>query len=430
MGDASDNIPGVAGVGEKDRPRPDPAVRQPGRRVRTPGRPGHQARRAGKAGGPQGRGRVVPHFGRDRLRGPVETAPGSYKRGAGDPAAAAALLAELEIHSLVGRLGLSAAPVPTKKADAAPPLPRCSRRLCPCWWRAGCTWPARGRMVRCAGAKRLARARRPPARPAGGRGRAVCVRCKTLYRLALEAGGVGKAIRFDAKLAAYLLNPAASGYTVEQLEAEYAVSPPFPAMLCPRPGRWPPVRSPGRKVAAEGMTHLLNDIELPLALVLADMERTGMLVDRAGLVAFGEELKAVLEQCLARIYAQVGYEFNLNSPKQLGEALFVKWACRPAKRPRAATPPMPKLWKACGPTARRWRTSCNTALTRNSTAPTWRGCSRSSGRMAVCTHLQPDRGPHRAALVQRAQSAEHPHPHRAGQPPAPVLFGKVRLPSG
>ena len=83
------------------------------------------------------------------------------------------------------------------------------------------------------------------------------------------------------------------------------------------------------------MTHLLNDIELPLALVLADMERTGMLVDREGLVAFGEELKAVLEQCLARIYAQVGYEFNLNSPKQLGEALFVKMGLPPRKKTKS-----------------------------------------------------------------------------------------------
>ena len=83
------------------------------------------------------------------------------------------------------------------------------------------------------------------------------------------------------------------------------------------------------------MDRLLAEVELPLALVLADMERTGMLVDKEGLVAFGEKMKQELEGCLARIYEQVGYEFNVNSPKQLGEALFVKLGLPPRKKTKS-----------------------------------------------------------------------------------------------
>ena len=148
---------------------------------------------------------------------------------------------------------------------------------------------------------------------------------KPLYHLALAAGGVGRAIEFDGKLAAYLLNPAASKYELEALAAEYGIAPAFTCPDAPDAGLLAgllPLLD--AKLAELGMDKLLREIELPLARVLADMERTGMLVDRDGIAAFGDELRAQLNDCLGRIYGQVGYSFNLNSPKQLGEALFDK----------------------------------------------------------------------------------------------------------
>ena len=71
-----------------------------------------------------------------------------------------------------------------------------------------------------------------------------------------------------------------------------------------------------------GSTALLAEMELPLARVLADMERIGFAVDADGIRAFGESLRGELDGILQRIYTAVGYEFNLNSPQQLGEALF------------------------------------------------------------------------------------------------------------
>ena len=76
------------------------------------------------------------------------------------------------------------------------------------------------------------------------------------------------------------------------------------------------------KCEADGMGALLRDIEQPLCEVLADMEFRGIGVDREGIEAFGRELQTALDAELAAVYEGVGYEFNVNSPKQLGKALF------------------------------------------------------------------------------------------------------------
>lgn len=69
---------------------------------------------------------------------------------------------------------------------------------------------------------------------------------------------------------------------------------------------------------------LLTDIELPLCRVLAVMEQEGFLVDADGIRAYGEQIQQAAEQAQQAIWDEVGYEFNVNSPKQLGEALFGK----------------------------------------------------------------------------------------------------------
>ncbi|MBQ1706343.1 MAG: DNA polymerase I, partial [Clostridia bacterium] len=65
-------------------------------------------------------------------------------------------------------------------------------------------------------------------------------------------------------------------------------------------------------------------MEISLAEVLASMEQDGFLVDADGLKVYGEEINKRVKEMTARIYDEVGFEFNLNSPKQLGEALFEK----------------------------------------------------------------------------------------------------------
>ena len=87
-----------------------------------------------------------------------------------------------------------------------------------------------------------------------------------------------------------------------------------------------------RKIAENGQTSLLNDIEVPLAHVLARMENVGFAVDADGIRTFGESLDRKIEENQREVYDTVGYEFNINSPKQLGEALFEKLGLEHGKK--------------------------------------------------------------------------------------------------
>lgn len=78
------------------------------------------------------------------------------------------------------------------------------------------------------------------------------------------------------------------------------------------------------KIQLEGMESLFKDIELPLASVLARMEIDGVLVDKSALDTMSEDFKIKIELVEKEIYNHAGTEFNISSPKQLGEILFDK----------------------------------------------------------------------------------------------------------
>lgn len=80
---------------------------------------------------------------------------------------------------------------------------------------------------------------------------------------------------------------------------------------------------------------LYEEIEMPLVYTLYDMQRAGILVDRQALVDYGVELRAGIEALQARIYAEAGEEFNINSPKQLGEILFGKLGMKGGKKTKS-----------------------------------------------------------------------------------------------
>ncbi len=144
-----------------------------------------------------------------------------------------------------------------------------------------------------------------------------CFDAKALYKHALKNSVSLENVTFDAKLAAYLLNPSAKDYELSTLSAEYSINaenitdciiPLFEILE--------------EDLKDAEMTGLLSDIELPLSKVLSDMELYGFAVDRTGIEAFGAELTERAELLVSEIYAEVGYEFNINSPKQLGVVLF------------------------------------------------------------------------------------------------------------
>ncbi len=140
---------------------------------------------------------------------------------------------------------------------------------------------------------------------------------KPLFGALLAQGLTPAAFTLDTALAAYLLNPLSSDYSLPRLLPEYGLATEEPLhtfpLLCDKLTAL---------VEEQGMTPLLTDVEQPLSLVLADMELAGVAVDREGIAAFGGELVARIAALQRDIFAQVGYEFNLNSPKQLGKALF------------------------------------------------------------------------------------------------------------
>lgn len=152
---------------------------------------------------------------------------------------------------------------------------------------------------------------------------------------------------FDILIAAYLLNPLKNDYDVESIAGEhlglmipgrtevfgkgtfregflvnqekgmeYACYGAYVALAAK------PVLE--EKLIAGGMDKLMKEVEMPLSLVLFDMERTGMLVRPEELKAYGERLTGRITELEEQIHRQAGMDFNINSPKQLGEVLFEK----------------------------------------------------------------------------------------------------------
>lgn len=148
--------------------------------------------------------------------------------------------------------------------------------------------------------------------------------CKLVFAAADRGGFDFKGLIFDTMLAAYLLNPNAPDYDLARLFGEYAVKP----LKTNKPDGMesfiPLADKLGAELEDKQQMKLLTEIELPFAKVLASMENTGFAVDKQGIYSYGEGMKDEIENLRKSICDHVGYEFNINSPKQLGTALFEK----------------------------------------------------------------------------------------------------------
>ena len=160
---------------------------------------------------------------------------------------------------------------------------------------------------------------------------------------------------FDVILAAYLLNPLKNDYTIADVANEHlGLMIPEQAQrfgkaslleaLSQKPEEFtqyacflayvalkaaPVLRE---KLDEAGMLTLMNEIEMPLTYVLYDMEKEGILVKPQELKAYGEALTGRISELEQKIYKEAGTEFNINSPKQLGEILFDKLALPGGKK--------------------------------------------------------------------------------------------------
>ena len=341
MGDTSDNIPGVKGIGEKtalslvqtfgslegvyqniDDKRIKPKQRE------------HLLEDKSMA-------ELSHTLGTIRTDAPIDTAEGSYTVGEGNKPAAVRLLQELEIHSLIPRFGLDGVAPEAAAEEQAVELSEAELAPLP-------LTPAGHYLV----------AARPAVTGKQGTRNVVlqpeswyAVQDTTVYPLedadllrlldnadvtldvfnsaplyakAMAAGGWGSSIVWDGKLAAYLLDASASKYQISELAVSYRAKAAFNCEEWPDAGSLADLFARMKaEITACGEDDLYHDIEFPLAQVLADMTRTGILVDKGGIEEFGVRMRTELAQVLGRIQMETGStSFNPNSPKQLGEMLF------------------------------------------------------------------------------------------------------------
>ena len=158
---------------------------------------------------------------------------------------------------------------------------------------------------------------------------------KRLYSFC-DAGGIElNNVKLDTSLAAYLLNPNSSDYSVKALAGAYSLNAvkidagelsSFYETEKEYVDSAAVIEALSVKLTAavseNSQEKLLSDIEIPLARVLASMEREGFSVDRVGLENYSDKIGARLEESLRKVYDLAGCEFNLNSPKQLSDVLF------------------------------------------------------------------------------------------------------------
>jgi len=140
---------------------------------------------------------------------------------------------------------------------------------------------------------------------------------------------------FDLSLGYYLLNPLLKNYSAENLLKEYlkvAEVKNLPALAHHAVSFGREVRE---KLKREGLLELYRRVEEPLAFVLYQMERRGVLFDRSYLEEFGRELQEKQEELKRRIFEIAGEEFNLNSPKQLAKILFEELGLKPLKKTKS-----------------------------------------------------------------------------------------------
>ena len=360
MGDSSDNIPGVAGIGQKTAgtliqqyetidyiyDHLDELEIKDGVREKL---------RAGKDSAFLSR-----TLGTICLDAPIETDLSAYAIGKGDIPAAIRLLAKLEMFSTIEKLGLTQIPTPAAQAETEAPqttlreerdLPGLLGRL-KNDGKAYFTAVFQGDALAA-----LCFSLRDGEREsvcyvpadcfdfdtfceaffAGAWEKYTCD-AKDLYRYCLRKGYTLNNLALDTTIAGYILNPSSNAYDLLRLAGELAVSVPTfecgEALLSAAQGAAVLRRVSEmqlEQIRENEQDFLLREMELPLCAVLAEMEHTGFAVDRAQIEAYGAVLGEQVEEITQKIFDEAGFEFNLNSPKQLGSALFERMGL-PAKK--------------------------------------------------------------------------------------------------
>ena len=157
--------------------------------------------------------------------------------------------------------------------------------------------------------------------------------CKTMMHALSDLGIEICSVAFDTALAAYDLNPSQSDYPVSKLATNFLgiTVDDGDAAGCAE-AVWNLQSVLLEELKQQGMEKLYFEIELPLCGVLYGMEKEGIAIDKEQLSAFGQMLTRRIADCEELIFSFSGGPFNINSPKQLGELLFEKMGLPPVKK--------------------------------------------------------------------------------------------------
>ncbi len=337
MGDSSDNIPGVAGVGPKTATElllkfgsldgvyenlQDGSIRPKLREKLENGRENAY---------------LSYDLATIRCNAPIDFAPMDAVVRPYDRAELYRLFQQLEFVRLIDRYGLRGAEVQPNKAceDAPTALPRVTEIPAACdpfamyFAEDGSVGIASSSGVCVFTPMELDRA----AIILAGGSNGICHDLKSTLHL-LDAMHLPHAqFAFDSALAAYDLNPSQSDYPVSKLATNYlgiSVDDGDAAACAEALWNLKPVLI--RELEKNAMLSLYTQVELPLATILYRMEKEGVAIDKSRLAQFGQMLSGRIADCEALIYSYSDAPFNINSTKQLGELLFEKLGLPPIKK--------------------------------------------------------------------------------------------------
>ena len=323
MGDSSDNIPGVAGIGEKTAckliaeygsldgvyealpvAKHTPSVRQ-------------------KLENGRESAYLSQRLARICREVPLPFALSEIADGQIDAETARALFLRLEFSGFLKRFGLDAVVTRTQTETAVPTVKSASVKELRAWF-------ANADAIALSAENGLIFAIGNDVRHFDGAfaelsealadKTLICYDSKQLYKRQ-DLHELRKCKLFDLMLGGYLANSSKSNYTLETLVQDY-----LSELLT---DGYPEVaiyerlyRAILSQLEESGQHELMERVEMPLALVLADMETAGFRIDREGIAAYGEQLGAIASALEGQIHMQAGVVFNINSPKQLGDVLF------------------------------------------------------------------------------------------------------------
>lgn len=334
MGDSSDNIPGVAGVGPKTAKEllhrfgtmeeiyahlDDPSIRPKLREKLEAGRQSAE---------------LSYDLATIRCNAPIDFVPQDGMIQEPDRKALYDLFVKLEFVKLIDRYQLREAAQSPEPVQEAVRLPRCvtlPEAGTPCalvfgedgtaavaWSGGVCTIPPLEKNARLAG---ILDQMTPK----------ICHDLKTFLHTLKAMGLSGQNFVFDTALAAYDLNPSQGDYSLAKVSMSYLGQTPE-TLEDQAEAVWRLRTLLEPKLQEQGMEPLYRQIELPLCATLHRMEDAGVAIDRDTLERFGQMLTGRIASCEQEIFTCAGGEFNINSTRQLGQVLFERLRLPPVKK--------------------------------------------------------------------------------------------------